>query len=105
MFIVLLSNLVNASNHTKCVWLSNQKCMIQPTLIYLHPNEYSQKFHYYRFAVKLDKCVGSCNTLNDLSNKVCVPNKTEDLNISVFNTITGINEWKTLTTDNVIQIN
>ena len=47
--------------------------------------------------VKLDRCVGSCNTLNDLSNKVCVPNKTEDLNLSVFNMITGINELKTLT--------
>ena len=48
--------------------------MIQPTLINLHPNEYNQQFHYYPFAVKLDRCVGSCNTLNDLSNKVCVPN-------------------------------
>ena len=36
--------------------------MTQPTFIDLHPNKY----------------VGSCNTLNDLSNKVCVPNKTED---------------------------
>ena len=27
-------------------------------------------------------CVPSCNTLNDLSNKVCVPNKTEDLNLN-----------------------
>ena len=68
--------------------------MIQPTLINLHPNEYSQEFHYYPFAVKLDRCVGSCNTLNDLSNKVCIPNKTEDLNLSVFNMITGINELK-----------
>ena len=42
MFIVLLSNIVNRSNHTKCVSLSNQKCMIQPTLINLHPNKYSQ---------------------------------------------------------------
>ena len=66
--------------------------MIQPTLIDLHPNEYIQEFHYYPFAVKLGKCVGSCNTLNDLSSKICVPNKTEDLNLSVFNTITGINE-------------
>ena len=41
--------------------------------------------------------VGSCNTLNDLSKKVCIPNKREDLNISVFNMITGINESKTLT--------
>ena len=69
--------------------------MIQPTLINLHPNEYSQELHYYPFAVKLDRCVGSCNTLNDLSNKVCVPNKTKDLNLSVFNIITGINESKT----------
>ena len=65
--------------------------MTQPNLINLHSNEYSQEFHYYPFAVKLDRCVGS-STLNDLSNKVCVPNKTEDLNISVLNMITGINE-------------
>ena len=56
MSIVLLSSIVNASNHAKCVSLSNQKCMIQPTLINLHPNEYSQE-------------VGNCNTLNGLSNK------------------------------------
>ena len=92
IFIELLTGLVNGSNHTKCVSLSNQKCMIQPTLINLHPNEYSQEFPYYPFLVKLDRCVGSCNTLNDLSNKVCIPNKTEDLNLSVFNLITGINE-------------
>ena len=54
IFIELLAGLVNGSNHTKCVSLSNQKCMIQPTLINLHPNEYSQEFHYYSFSVKLD---------------------------------------------------
>ena len=43
--------------------------------------------NYNPFVVKLDRCVGSCNTLNDLSNTVCVPNKTEDLNIHVFNMI------------------
>ena len=95
MFIVLLSNIVNGSNHTKCVSLSNQKCMTEPTLINLHPNEYSQEFHYYPFAAKLDRCVGSCNSLIDLSNRVCIPNKTEDLNLSVFNMITFIKESKT----------
>ena len=68
--------------------------MIQPTHINLHSNEYNQEFHCYQFAVKLDKSLGSCNTLNNLSNKVCVPNKTEDLNLSMFNTITGIKEAK-----------
>ena len=96
IFIELLISRANTSNHTMCVSLSNQKCMTQPTLINLHPNEYSQEFYYYPFAVKLDRCVGSCNTLNDLSNKVGVPNKTGDLNLSVFNMITGINESKSL---------
>ena len=98
IFIGLLTGLVNGSNHRKFVSLSNQKYMIQhATLLNLHPNKYSQHFHYYAFAVKLDKCIGSCNTLDDLSNKVCIPNKIEDLNLSVFNMITGINESKTLT--------
>ena len=52
---------------------------------------------YYPFAVKLDRYVGSCNTLNDLSKKVCAPNKTEDLNLNVFNMIPAINELKALT--------
>ena len=57
MFIGLSVSIVNASNHTKCVLLSNHKSMIQKTLINLHPDEYSQEFHYYPFAVKLERCV------------------------------------------------
>ena len=75
--------------------LSNQKCLIQPALIDLHPNKYGQKF------------VGSCNTVILLSVIVSyvlilllllsVSNKTDGLNLNVFNMITGINESKTLT--------
>ena len=56
MFIELLTSIVSAYNHTKCVPLTKQKCMIQPTLINIHPNEYSQDLHYYPFSVNLDKC-------------------------------------------------
>ena len=39
----------------------------------------------------------SMNTAkNDLSNKVCILSKTEDLNLSVFNMIRGMNESKRL---------
>ena len=85
MFMGLLISIGNASNYTKCVFLSNQKCIIQPTLINLHPNKYSKEFHPY--------------PLNDLSNKECVPNKIKDLNLSEFNMIIGINESKLLTKD------
>ena len=77
--------------------MSNQKYITQPALINLNPNEYSQEFHYYSFSFKSERCVGSCSTQNDLSNKVCVPNRKDDLNLSVFNMITEITESKTLT--------
>ena len=60
--------------------IKQSEMMTQPTSINLHPNEYSREFSYYPFVVLLNRCVGSCNTLNDLSNKECVRNKTEDLN-------------------------
>ena len=43
--------------------------------------------------VNLDRCIGSCNTLN---NRICVPKK-GDLNLRVFNLITEINKKKTFT--------
>ena len=51
----------------------------------LHPYEYSQELHYNQFSLKLDRCVASCNTLNDLSNIICV---------HVFNMIKRKNESK-----------
>ena len=44
--------------------------MIQPTLITLHPHEYSQELRYY-LAVNLHRCVESYNILDDLSRRVC----------------------------------
>ena len=58
---------------------------------------YSQGLHYYPSAVNLDRFIGSSNTLNDLYNRICVPNKTDNVNLNVFNLITGIVESKTLT--------
>ena len=59
----LLHYYVNGSNYTKCMSLGNQKCMIQPTLNNLHPNEWSWEFHYNSFTIKLDRCVESCHNL------------------------------------------
>ena len=71
--------------------------LIKKMFINLHRNEYTQELRYYPFTVNLDRCVGICNAVNDLSTKVFVPNKTEDLNLSMFNMNTGLNESKTLT--------
>ena len=91
IFIGLVKNIVNTSNHIKCVSLCNQKCSIQPTFINLHPN----KICYYSFAVNLNWYILSCNTFNDLSNKISVSTKAEDYNLSNFNMIRETNKSET----------
>ena len=59
-------------------------------LINLHPNEYEY--------------IGSYNTIDDLSSRVCVPNETEDLNLHAFNMTTGIKESRSLIMQYIMQM-
>ena len=88
-FIVLIVLLLGfgRSLTINCVFMNNQPCTARPTLIDLNPGE----LHYYPFTVSLYGCDGSCNTVEDLFVKICVPNKTKDLNFKVFKIIKGIN--------------
>ena len=63
--------------------------MTQPTFINFHP----KTFTIIHLSLNYIYVVGDCNTIHSLSNKVCVSNKTEDLNLSL---IAGINESKIL---------
>ena len=69
------------------------------TLTDLNPDEYNLGWHFYPFMVILDRCSGNCNILGDSSTRTNVPNKAEDVSLSVFNMITKINESKALTKD------
>ena len=64
---------------------------MKPILINLQANEYIQGLHYYPSVVNLDRCTASSNTPKNTSGRICVPNKTEDVHLSVFDMITGIN--------------
>ena len=79
------------SSATKCVSLNNEPCMIRPFLINLTHDE----IKYYPFLIKLDKYNRNFNPVNDLSMRMCVPSKTKDVNVKVFNMITKGNEAKT----------
>ena len=60
--------LVSASNHTKSMSFSNQKCIT--LLIYIRRNTVKNYTNYYPLAFKVDTCVGTCNPLNYLSENV-----------------------------------
>ena len=89
VFTISLS--FHGSLATKFVSLNKEKCRTRPTLIDLNPVE----LNYYPFMISLDKCNGSCNALDHLSTKKCVPSETKNLDVKVFNMITRINEAKT----------
>ena len=76
----------------KCISL-NESCLVRPVLIDFNPN----KRHYNPFMVRLDRRSRNCNTLDDAAGRICVPNKTENVNLNVFNMLTRINESKILT--------
>ena len=42
--------------------------------------------------VSLDRCNASCNTFNNLSDRVCFLRKTKDANVNIINKITEINQ-------------
>ena len=79
MFIALLS--FSSSLPPECVSLSNEPCMNSPN-----------ELNYYLFMISLDKYNRSCNAVDDLSTKICVPSKAKDIKCKVFNMITRIYE-------------
>ena len=41
-------------------------------------------------------CSESCNSVDDLPTKICVPSKTKDINVKVINMITNKNKAKAM---------
>ena len=80
----------SSSLASKYVLLINEPCMVRPTLI--NPVELNNIL----LNISLDKCNAIFNAVDDLSTKLCLPSKTKDVHLKVFNLITRINEAKTL---------
>ena len=79
--------MVNASHFATFMSLNNQSYMTRPTVINQNLYEYNLGLRYYPFMVNLNIYNGSCNTLNDPSDRICVPNKIKGIELSVLNTI------------------
>ena len=71
--------------------------MTRLTFFDLNLDECNQGLHYYPLIINLERCNGSYNTIDHPSSGICVPNKIEYVNLSVFNMITRKKELKTLT--------
>ena len=94
MLINLFINLFNVLkiNALECVSVINQKCMPRPKI--LDVNEGVGEALFYPYNVLVNKCSGSCNTLNDPMTKLCVPNVVKRVNMKVYNFLMRLNETR-----------
>ena len=67
------------TNALECVSVVNQKCMPRPKI--LDVNEGFGEALFYPYNVLVNKCGGSCNTLDNPMTKLCVPNVIKRVNM------------------------
>ena len=72
----------------KCVF--NQECKIRPRIININGNEPS----FYLYSVKINKCNGSCNNINDPYTKLYVSDVVKNINLKVLNLVSRTNETR-----------
>ena len=73
-------NVLNV-NSLECVSMNNQECKIRSKIINVNTNEPM----FYPYSITINKCKGSCNTINDPYAKLCIPDTTKNINVEVFN--------------------
>ena len=70
--------------------MNNQECRIRPEIININGNEPI----FYPYSIKVNKCSGSCNNINDPYAKLCVPDLVKNINIKVLNLMSRTNETR-----------
>ena len=68
-------------NSQECVSANNQECKIRRKVIDVNNNEPV----FYPLSIKVNKCSGSWNNINDSYAKLCVPDFFKNINVKVFN--------------------
>ena len=74
----------------ECVSMNNQECKIRSEIINVNTNEPM----FYTYSIKINKCKGNCNTINDTYAKLCVPDGVKNINVKVFNLMPRTNETR-----------
>ena len=91
---LFLSSLVSATSLSttplNCISMKNQECKVRPEIINVNSNNPI----FYLFSIKINKCSGNCNNINDPYAKICVTDVIKDLGIKVFNLMSRTNETR-----------
>ena len=68
--------------------MNNQECKIRSEIVNVNSNGPL----FYPYSIKINKCSGRCNDINDPYAKLCVPDVVKNINVKVFNLMSRTNE-------------
>ena len=74
----------------ECVSMSNQNCKIRSEIVNVNSNEPL----FYPYSIRINKCKGSCNNINNPYAKLCVFDVAKNINVKVFNLMSRTNETR-----------
>ena len=91
-FVAMIIFSFNPSNvnSLECVPMNNRECKTKTKIINFNNND----LVFYPFSIKVNKCSGSCNKINDPYAKLCVPDTIKNMNVNVYNLVSRINETR-----------
>ena len=61
-------------NALDCISMKNRKCRVRSEIININSNNAM----FYPFSIKINKCSGNCNNIDDPYAKLCVPDVIKD---------------------------
>ena len=86
---LFLSSLVSTTP-LNCISMKNQEYKVRPEIININSNNPI----FYPFSIKINKCSGNCNNINNPYAAICVPNVIKDLNVKVSNLMLRTNKTR-----------
>ena len=72
--------------------MKNQECKVRSEIFNVNSNNPI----FYPFIIKINKCSGNCNNINDPYARICISDTVKNLNVKVFNLMSLTNETRSI---------
>ena len=84
---VLILVLISTVNSLKCISLKNQECKVRKVIV-------DNKYMTYPYKIKVNRCFGSSNDINNPHLKACIPDITKIFAVKMCDVMTLTNKTK-----------
>ena len=92
VFFLGLTILSNFTNALDCISMKNCEGKVRPEIINVNSNNPI----FYLFSVKINRCSGNCNNINDPYARICISGTVKNLNVKIFNLMSLTNKTRSI---------